>query len=169
MPNPESTAYPPFYKRYIEKVPDVKFPNQLKVQSDDTIGLYKSLTAAQGDYAYAPGKWTLKEVLGHIIDTERVFGYRALCMARGDQQSLPGMDQDAYMAHVNFAGRSIESLIAEYDSVRSSTIHFFNHLSDDDLQRTGTANNGLFTVHALMYIISGHELHHIDVIRERYL
>ena len=150
-------------------VPDVKFPNQLKVQSDETIALYKSLTAAQGDYAYAPGKWTLKEVLGHIIDTERVFVYRALSMARGDQQSLPGMDQDLYMAHVNFAGRSIESLIEEYDSVRQGTIHFFNHLSEDELARTGTANNGLFTVSALMYIISGHELHHIDVIRERYL
>ena len=169
MPKPEKTDYPSFYAGYVELVPYVKLPDLLKVQGDNTKVLFSGLTEAQADYAYAPGKWSLKEMFGHIIDAERVFAYRALCMARGDQQSLPGMDQDQYMAHVNFAGRSMESLIEEYDAVRQSSIHFFGSLSENDFEKTGTANNGHFTVNALMHIIAGHELHHMVVIKERYL
>ena len=108
-------------------------------------------------------------MLGHIIDAERVFAYRAMCMARGDQQSLPGMDQDVYMKHANFASRTLTSLIEEYDAVRQASIHFFSHLTADDLKKTGIANNGHFTVNALMFIVAGHELHHMAIIEERYL
>ena len=169
MPKPEQTEYPPFYTRYVAQVPEVKLKDLLASQCDKTKALYSSLSPAKVDYAYEPGKWSLKEVLGHIIDAERVFAYRALCMARGDQQSLPGMDQDVYMAHAGFANRSIESLIGEYDSVRQSTLYFFNGLTPEDLKKTGVANNGHFTVNALMYIIAGHELHHMNIIQERYL
>ena len=169
MPKPEKADYPDFYTRYVAQVPEVKLNELLASQCDKTKALFGGLSRSQAEYAYAPGKWTLKEVLGHIVDSERVFAYRALCMARGDQQSLPGMDQDIYMAHAGFANRSMESLIAEYDSVRQSTIQFFNGLSEDDLKKTGIANNGQFTVNALMYIIAGHELHHMEVIAERYL
>ena len=169
MPKPEKTDYPSFYQGYIDKVPDVKLPDYLKVQGDNTKVLFSSLTAAQADASYAPGKWSLKEILGHLIDTERVFLYRALCIARGDQQPLPGMDQELYNAHANFAGRSVASFIEEYDAVRRSSILFFANLTEQDLKKTGTANNGHFTVNALMYILAGHELHHLGVIKDRYL
>ena len=169
MPKPKKTDYPSFYTGYVEHVPEVKLIDLLKSQSEKTKALFGNLTAVQADHAYAPGKWTLKELLGHICDAERVFAYRALSMARGDQQSLPGMDENVYMEHANFASRSLESLIHEYDSVRNATIHFFASLTEDDLKKTGTANNGHFTVNALMHIIAGHELHHIKIIKERYL
>ncbi len=169
MPKPKKTDYPSFYTGYVEQVPEVNLLDLLQSQSEKTKRLFEGLSPSQANYAYAPGKWTLKEMIGHLCDTERIFGYRALCMARGDQQSLPGMDENEYMVHANFAGRTIESLILEYDSVRNATIQFLTNLTEDDLNRTGTANNGHFTVNALMYIIAGHELHHLAIIKERYL
>ncbi|MFK7845356.1 MAG: DinB family protein [Rhodothermales bacterium] len=169
MPKPKKIDYPSYYTGYVEQVPDVKLLKLLQSQSEKTKDLFGGLTSEQVDYAYAPGKWTLKEMLGHLCDTERIFVYRALCMARGDQQSLPGMDENEYMVHANFAGRTIESLILEYDSIRNATIQFLTYLTADDLNRTGTANNGHFTVNALMYIIAGHELHHMAIVKERYL
>ena len=169
MPKPENTDYPPFYTRYVNQVPDVKLPDFLVSQNDKVKEVLGRLSNDEANYAYAPEKWSIKEVLGHMIDSERVFAYRALCMARGDQQSLPGMEQDDYMANVNFAGRDIKSLIDEFDSVRQATIHFFKHLTDADLQKTGIANNGHFTVNALMYIISGHVQHHLGILEEKYL
>ncbi len=169
MPKPEKTDYPPFYAGYIEKVPDTDVPALLASQHVKTMSLFNACSETEANYAYAPGKWPLKVLLGHMIDTERVFAYRTLCMARGDQQSLPGMDQDQYVAGAHFETRTLQSLVAEYDVVRQSTLHLVNHLSEEDLLKTGMANGGHFTVNAMLHIIAGHELHHIDIIKSRYL
>ena len=169
MPKPQKTEYPSFYAGYIDKVPEGNVPAMLKSQSEKTRNLFESLTEGQANQSYAPGKWTLKEVLGHIIDAERVFSYRVLCMARGDQQPLPGMDQDLYVSQAHFATRSLKSLIEEYDAVRKATLLFIDHITEADLAKTGTANQGHFTVNALMHIICGHELHHIGIIQARHL
>ncbi len=169
MPKPEKTDYPPFYAGYVGKVPETDLSNLLASQHEKTIALFSGLTETQANFSYAPGKWTLKEVLGHMIDAERVFAYRGLCMARGDQQSLPGMDQDLYLAQAHFNTRTLQSLVKEYDAVRQSTLHFVNHLTEEDFLKTGTANGGHLTVNAVVHIIAGHELHHIDIIKSRYL
>lgn len=169
MPKPEITEYPDFYAGYIGKVPEGSIQTLLASQFENTRDLFSGLSEAQSNQAYAPEKWSLKEVLGHIIDAERIFVYRALCMARGDRQPLPGMDQDLYMAGAHFARRPIKDLVGEYVAVRRATLSFVNSLTPEDLQKTGVANNGSFTVNALLYIIAGHELHHLDLVRTRYL
>lgn len=169
MPKPDKSDYPPFYQGYVDLAPNKAVLLQLSSQTEYAKELFSGLSEEKADTAYAPDKWSFKELLGHIIDAERIFSYRALCMARGDQQSLPGMDQDAYMMHANFAGRSMKSLIEEYDSVRRATMTFIGSLSADDLKKTGIANNGHFTVNALLHIIVGHELHHLNIIEEKYL
>ena len=120
-------------------------------------------------YRYAEGKWTIKEVLVHIIDDERIYAYRALRFARNDKTELPGFDQDPYAFYSNANVRSIESIIEEYEAVRMSTITLFNGFSDDVMLRSGVANNNEVTVRALGYHIAGHELHHLNILKNRYL
>jgi len=128
-----------------------------------------SLRGEKLNYRYAQNKWTIKEILVHIIDDERIYAYRALCFARNDKTELPGFEQDDYALHSRANERSLENILEEYEAVRNATIALFNGLPEDSLLRMGTANNNKATVRAMAYHIAGHELHHMNIIKEKYL
>lgn len=133
----------------------------------ETVALFSSFPDERK--TYAPGKWTLKEVLGHLIDDERIFAYRALCVARNDTRPLAGFDEKEYVAATSFESRTFASLLREYEIVRASTIAFFESLTGEEWMRRGNANGHDVTVRGLAFHIAGHELHHLAVVRERYL
>jgi uncharacterized damage-inducible protein DinB len=166
---PAETEYLPYYHKYVALVPAGDVIETLQRQSADTLALLGSLDEAQGSHAYEPGKWSIKGVIGHVIDTERIFAYRALRFARNDQTPLPGYDQDDYGRAANFDARTLASLTDEFQSVRAATVALFRSLDDEAWPRRGQANNAEVSVRALAHIIAGHELHHVRIIRERYL
>ena len=168
MQRPDSSEYPPFYHGYVSCVPDGPILPQLQQQTDRALEFWSRLDNAESNHSYAPGKWSLKEMLGHIIDTERVFSYRLLCFARGEKQPLPGMEQDEYMAEADHASRPVKDLVDEYRAVRQATLYLIAGLQPADWGRTGTASGGRFTLRAKVYILAGHELHHMNVLKERY-
>lgn len=160
----------PYAASYINLIPAGADPLVvLRAQPREIHAVFGRLSEPQAEKAYAPGKWTLKEMLLHQIDTERVFGYRAMRFARGDGQDLLGFEQDDYVAHSDANRRPVASLLAEYDAVRAATLALFESFTEEQLNRRGTANGGPATVRALLYILPGHERHHLNVIRERYL
>lgn len=169
IPRPQADEHNPYYAKYIDKVPAGDLISMLREQVMDTVSLLRDLPPAKADYAYAPGKWTVKEVVGHIIDVERVMAYRALRFARNDQTNLPGFDENAWVPAANFGARTLADLLEELQVVRASTIHFARHLDADMLARRGSANGSPASVRALLYIIAGHERHHADLFREKYL
>jgi len=167
---PEPSEYVPYYETYISKVPPKG--DLLKVLEDqrrETQELLAGLSEAKALHRYAPGKWSVKEVVGHLMDSERVFCYRALRFARADGSPLQGFDEKAWVPAGQFDTRSLKDLAAELDAVRRATIALFSGLDADALARRGTANNNPITVRALAWIIAGHERHHVAILRERYL
>lgn len=169
IPRPKSDEHAEYYAKYVDKVPDGDLIAQLRDQATETVGLLKDLSPERANYAYGPGKWTIKQVIGHITDSERVFAYRALRFARGDSTELPGFDQDLFMESANFADRTLEDLLEEFEGVRASTIHFAKSLDEAALVRRGRASDNPVSVRALLYIIAGHERHHAALLKERYL
>ena len=169
MTRPYLSDFPNFYQGYVNTIESDNILQTLQSQQDKTVSFFENLTEEQGNFAYADGKWTIKEVLGHLVDTERVFVFRALSFARGEEQSLPGFDENTYVPAGRFSDRKLESLIEEYRSVRQSTITFFQNLRDEDWSKTGIANNGNFTVNSIAFIIAGHNEHHINILSERYV
>jgi uncharacterized damage-inducible protein DinB len=166
---PKFDDYAPYAAGYINAVPDGA--NVLQVLADNkasTYNLFNNLTDEQAMHTYAEGKWTLKEVLGHMIDSERVFSFRAFVFSREDI-SLPGFDQDTYVNSTNFNSRTIQSLADEFKAVREATLFLFRSFSTEQLACSGVASGALVKVAALVYITAGHELHHLNVIKERYL
>ncbi len=161
--------YNPYYKTYIEKVGDVALLDALKKQCDNFPKFMASIPKEKLTYAYAENKWTILEALQHIIDTERIFQYRALRFSRNDKTPLPGFDQDFYVPESMANKKSIALMIAEYKSVREATIHLFTHFDERILKRVGMASDSPMSVGALGFIICGHQRHHRDIIRERYL
>jgi N-acetylglutamate synthase-like GNAT family acetyltransferase len=166
---PASDEYAPYYARYIEQVPDGPILELLERQVNDTGALLGKLGGRDADFRYAEGKWSVKEVVGHVADTERIFAYRALCFARADATALPGFDENAYVARAKFAGRTLADLVAEFRLVRAATVAFFAGLDAEEVTRRGTANNNPYSVRALAFIIAGHERHHAKILAERYL
>jgi len=166
---PAADEYAPYFGRYIEQVPEGSVLELLRRQVSDTEALVGGLGDRDADYRYADGKWSIKEVVGHVADTERIMVYRALCFARGEAAGLPGFDENAYVAHSGFAGRTLGDLLAEFKSVRAATLSFFAGLDAEALQRRGTANNRAYSVRAVAYIVAGHERHHTAILAERYL
>lgn len=166
---PDSTEYDAYYTDYVAKVESDQVLEVLEAQLGETRELLGGLDDSVGDRRYAPGKWSLKELLGHLIDSERVFAYRALAIARGDRASLPGMDQDDYVAGGGFDRLPLEALLNEFEHVRRSSLALFSGLADDAWGRSGIANGVSVTVRALAFIIAGHQAHHLGVVRERYL
>jgi hypothetical protein len=166
---PESTEYAPYYEQYIKLVPDGDIISILDSQLESTLSLLRTLPEAKSSSAYAPGKWTIKEVLGHIIDTERVFTYRALCIGRNDKTPLPGFEQDDYVAGTHFNERPLQTLLEELAAVRRAGVTLFKHFSEEEWSRRGTANLKEITTRALVYNISGHERHHLNILKTRYL
>ncbi|MBD2766746.1 DinB family protein [Hymenobacter sp. BT664] len=171
-----STARPtegdflPYAATYINLVPANADPRDvLRAIGPELHTQLANLSEAQTEKGYAAGKWSLKEMLAHQIDTERVFAYRAMRFARGDGQDLPGFDQDDYVANSNANARPLASLLTEYDATRAATLALFDSFTEEQLDRRGTANGGPATVRALVYMVPGHELHHLNLLRERYL
>ena len=166
---PEPGDYSPFAAGYVGLVGDNDVINMLEQQMDTSYQLFRGLTDEQGLYAYAPGKWTLKEMLVHMMDTERIMAYRALRVARNDKTNLPGFEQDEYTPYLYANERSIANIMEEYELVRKSTVALFNNFDESAFARVGFANGAPFSVRAALYIIAGHELHHMQIIEEKYL
>jgi len=167
---PDAGEYPSFYETYVSLVPgEGGVVVALEQQLAEMLALLGGLSAAQADSRYAPGKWSVKELVGHVIDSERVFAYRALSFARGDTAPLPGFDQDVFAGHANFGACSVPDLAAEFEHVRRANLHLFRQFDEEAWGRRGVANNSEITVRALAYAIAGHELHHREILRTRYL
>jgi len=167
---PGEEEYPSYAKMYIDLLQDDELIlDHLKENFIVVKELILSLPSERLNHRYQAGKWTVKEIITHIIDDERIYAYRALCFARNEKTELPGFDQDAYVKYSGADERDILNIFEEYQAVRNATITLFNGLSDEALTRYGTANNNKATVRALCYHIAGHELHHINRIRKFYL
>jgi len=164
MPADSSAAH----AAYIALVPEDDVLSAMEQQSSATLKLLASLEEVKASYRYATGKWSVKEVIGHISDAERVLSYRALAIARGETQSLPGFDEESYVANANFDSWRIGDLSEQYALLRRSNIVLFRNLPNDAWKHRGTANDQPVTVRALAYSIVGHERHHLAILRERY-
>jgi hypothetical protein len=169
IPRPTPDEYAPYFGGYVGEVPPGDVLAILERQMVETQELLRGLPASRATHRYAPGKWSIKEVVGHLSDTERIFTYRALCFCRSDRAPLPGFEEDDYVAAAGFDARPLADLARELETVRGATLSLFRGLSDEALLRRGTANGREFTVRAIAYIIAGHERHHVRVLRERYL
>jgi hypothetical protein len=167
-PRPGPTEYAGFYEKYIALVPGTDIVSILEAQRLQMAQLFAARSERDGNFRYAGDKWTVKEVLGHITDSERIFAYRALRIARADQTPLSGFEQDDYVRAGAFGERSLVDLAEEFALVRSATSALFRSLSEDAWLRRGTANKNEVTVRALAFIIAGHELHHREILKERY-
>jgi hypothetical protein len=166
---PASTEYAPYHERYVSLVPEGDLLQLMSQQIKETTDLLRNITDAQGEYRYAPGKWSLKEVIGHMSDTERVMSYRLLRFARGDQTPLMGFAQDPYVNGAAFGLHSVQDLLEELSAVRQATLYLLHGLTDEAWARAGTASDNYVTVKGLAYIIAGHELYHRKIIEEAYL
>lgn len=167
---PKEGEFPPYAIMYIGLLPDDGFVlKHLKNNMKATKKLILSLPEERLLHRYADGKWTIKELLVHIIDDERIYGYRALRFARNDTTELPGFEQDDYARASEANNRKLKNILKEYEAVRDSTIALFEGLDETALTRSGVANGNRVTVRALAYHIAGHELHHINILKERYL
>jgi hypothetical protein len=166
---PDETEYQSYYGRYISLVPDGDIVAALAGQLDETLALLRSIPESGAGFRYAPDKWSIKELLGHVIDTERIFAYRALRFARNDRTALSGFEQDDYINNASFDDCTLADLISEYESVRRSNVFLFKHLDQEAWTRRGVASDSEVSVRALAYILAGHELHHREILRHKYL
>jgi hypothetical protein len=168
MKRPTDAEYAPYYATYVSLVPETDVLAALARQPKELRDIASGVAANRETFRYAPGKWSIREVLGHIVDTDRVFGYRAFCIGRGEQQPLPGFDQDDYMATSDFDARPLADLAAEFAVVREANLLALRRLKDSDWDRTGTASDHLVSVRALAFMMAGHVRHHLRILTERY-
>jgi uncharacterized damage-inducible protein DinB len=166
---PQKGEYADYYEKYIALVPSGDFLEILEEQKQAMTRLLSPLSEQQGNFRYAPGKWSIKEVLGHINDTERIFAYRLLRIARGDQTPLASFEQDRYVETGNFSARRLADLLHEYTAVREATIALIRSMDDAAWLRRGVASQKEITATALAFIIAGHDRHHRMILEERYL
>ena len=165
---PEPGEYAPFYHRYISLVAGSDILMTLDAQRRQTMLLLSGRDQSDGDFRYAPDKWTAKEVMGHVCDTERIFAYRALRIARGDPTPIEGFEQDDYVRNGPFARAPLAEIIEDYIAVRRATITLLRNLDEAAWARRGVANRNEVSVRALAYIIAGHEFHHRRILEEKY-
>jgi len=165
---PEAGEFAAYAQGDLDQVPGDDAIAALEAAEAETLALLEPLDGATADHRYAPDKWTVRQILGHLIDDERIFVYRALCVARGDTQPLPGFDENDYVDGGDFDQRPWADLLAEYRVVRRATVAFFQSLSPEAWQRRGTVNGYSASPRGLAFHIAGHELHHLRVLRERY-
>jgi uncharacterized damage-inducible protein DinB len=165
------SEYAPYFEQYIKLVysEDTSILESLMSSQKEFESLLRNIPKEKHNFSYAEGKWTLKEVIQHIIDTERIFCYRALCFARNDKTSLPGYDQDVFVVNDNANDRNYYDLLDEMEVLRKSTIHLYKSFSEEALLRIGVASDEKMSVRALGYLFSGHQIHHLNVVKERYL
>ncbi|HKY05602.1 MAG TPA: DinB family protein [Blastocatellia bacterium] len=166
---PVADEYAPYYAKYVELVPQANVVETLNRQMTDTLSLLAGISEEQAGHRYAPGKWSVKQLVGHVIDGERIFAYRALRFARNDKTALPGFEQDDYVTNGGFDRRRLSDIAREYEQVRRATIELFASLDEEAWSRSGKANDVEVTVRALAWIICGHELHHRGVLKAKYL
>ena len=165
---PTPDEYAPYYKTYVDKVFGENVLVLLKEEHDQFKTFLQGIPESKWDYRYAEGKWSIKEVIRHINDAERVFAYRALRIARNDQTAMPGFDQDDWMGEISGSSMSPEQVMDEYSSVRAASLSLLNSFDEEAWLRRGTASDYTFSARALAYIIAGHEQHHIQILKERY-
>ena len=165
---PASDEYAQPYQRYVSRVPPGNIIEQLEHQGATTAALLARVAPERAQHRYAPGKWSVIEIIGHLSDTERIFAYRALRIARGDETPLPGFDENLYVPAAEFGRRSLPDVAHELAAVRAATVALFQGLADADWSRRGVASGYPVSVRALGHIIVGHELHHLEVLRTRY-
>jgi len=166
---PAKSEFLPYYERYIARVPEGDVVATLSAQIGETLELVRSLPASVSTYRYAPDKWSVNQLIGHVIDAERLFAARALRFARNDATPLPGFEQDDYARNSTFDAYPLAELASELEAVRQSTIYLFRHMDEEAWTRRGVANNAEVSVRALAYIIAGHELHHREILTSHYL
>ncbi len=165
---PEAGEFDPYYAGYINRVPEGDVASLLEGQIRDTGAALRALPPAKATFRYAEGKWSIAEVIGHLIDVERIFSYRALRIARADATPIQGFDENAYVPAAESDGRALADLIAEFEAVRHATLALVRSFPAAAWTRIGTANGKPISVRALVYIIAGHERHHLSTLRERY-
>ncbi len=166
---PKEGDFNPYYANYIDKIDGEDIVADLKIGLARTVRFLNEIAPEKWDHKYEEGKWSVKEILIHIMDTERIMSYRALRIARGDLTPMPGFEQDDYIPFSDAENRSASNLMDEYFAVRKSTIAFFINLNEKAWDRRGRASENNFTPLSLAYIIAGHELHHLEVIKDKYL
>ena len=166
---PAADEHVPYYGKYLALVPETEAVAALEAQLGDMVPFLRSIGEAQGALRYAPGKWSVKEVIGHLIDSERVFAYRALRFARADRTPLPGFDETTYVPAARFDRLTLPALVDELELMRRSNLAMFRGLDADAWPRRGVANDNEVSVRALAFIIAGHARHHVGILKERYL
>ena len=166
---PQPGEYDAAVAEYVGRVPAGNILDHLRVQQNETLSLLAPLTDARADFSYAPGKWSIKQVVGHMSDVERVMAFRALWFARNPRTGLPGFDENIFVDAGGFTLRTLDNLLDEFRIVREATVTFFSNLPREHFTRGGEANDHFVSVRGLAYIIAGHELHHRAILRERYL
>jgi len=159
---------PEFFERYINLTDDVELKDAFAISLQELKQLPLDKWKTIGDKVYAPDKWTIKDILQHMIDTERILTYRALCIARGESARLPAFDEESYARHTDASNRTLEDLIDELSSVRASSLAMFNSFTEEMLQRSGLSFRGSYSVLALGFIVTGHQRWHLNIIKERY-
>lgn len=169
MQRPNLDSVPPFYKNYVLRVKDYEMLEALKLSNKEVVNLVKSIPESKAEYRYQPGKWSIKELLCHMMDAERIFAYRALRFARNDKTELHGFEENDYAPEANAHGRTFLQLANEMESLRTTTIQLFASFTPEMLSRVGKANKTELSVLTLGYIVAGHETHHRLVLQERYL
>lgn len=169
IPRPGPGEYAPSHATYVAAVPDGDVLALLQKQLSETTRLLSRLGEKRSRHRYAPGKWSIREVLGHLIDAERVFTYRALTFARADRTALPGFDENMWASASNADSRTLKSLLEELKAIRSATLALFRGFTEEQLARTGIASGQQVSVRGLLYVTTGHERHHLRILRERYL
>ncbi len=169
MPNVDLTRVPSFYHKYIEKVNASELDEAFRIHQVELINALNKLPESKWDFRYAEGKWSIREMMQHMIDAERIFCYRALCFARRDPNPLPGFDENSYVEMSNGNQRTASELIEEMQVVQKASALLFASFTPEMLEQTGVANNNPVYVKAIGFIVVGHTLHHLEVMRERYL
>jgi uncharacterized damage-inducible protein DinB len=167
--SPRADEFDSYYERYISLVPDGDIITQLQNQISETLILLNKISPEKAEFRYESGKWSIKELLGHILDTERIFAYRALRIARGDKTPIEGYEQDDYVKNAKFGKYNLADLAEEFSLVRRANLLMFRNLPEIAWYRRGIANNKEISVRALAYISAGHEIYHVNILKKRYL
>ena len=169
MNRPSKNEYAEYYERYISLVSETDIVSAMQNQLHEAERFFAEITEEKAHYAYAEDKWTIKEVIGHLTDGERIFAYRALRISRADETPIEGFEQDGYIENSNFNSMKLADLIEEFTLLRKANLILFKNLTEDAWLRTGTASDATVSVRALAFIMVGHIRHHIEILRERYL
>lgn len=165
---PAAHEFPAYYEQYVDQVEEDDVMSTLEGQREEMAAFAAVLDDDRARYRYEDGKWSIKEVIGHLLDAERIFGTRALCIARGEEQPLPGFDENTYVANALFDERPLKSIMDEWFHLRDANICLFASLSEEDVSRIGIANGKPITPRAIIWTIAGHTVHHLRILRERY-